>query len=88
MLTVTPGLSSVKPSNTDLGLTLLVGFAPAALLGIPGLTGLVAAILISLGFTAYLKISGAARSVRRLEITQQLTEVAFYLGALSTWSYV
>ena len=88
MLTVTPGLSSVKPSNTDLGLTLLVGFAPAVLLGIPGLTGLVAAILISLGFTAYLKISGAARSVRRLEITQQLTEVAFYLGALSTWSYV
>jgi adenosylcobinamide-GDP ribazoletransferase len=85
-LTVAP--APAKLSHTDLGLTLLMGFAPAVLLGIPGLTGLVAAILASLAFTAYLKISGAAPPAQRVNVTQQLTEVAFYLGALATWSYV
>src|SRR5271155_4199831 len=77
-----------KLSNTDLGLTLLMGFAPATLLGIPGLTGLVAAIVISFGFSAYLKFSRSVRTTQRLELTQQVTETAFYLGALATWSYV
>jgi adenosylcobinamide-GDP ribazoletransferase len=77
-----------KLNRTDLGLTLLMGFSPAVLLGIPGLTGLVAAILAGLAFTAYLKISGDAPSARRVSAAQQLTEVAFYLGALATWSYV
>jgi adenosylcobinamide-GDP ribazoletransferase len=85
--TIAPG-EPPKLSNTDLGLTLLMGFAPAALLGIPGLTGLVTAIVISFGFSAYLKISGSVRTAQRLELTQQLTEIAFYLGALATWSYV
>jgi hypothetical protein len=85
--TIAPG-EPPKLSNTDLGLTLLMGFAPAALLGIPGLTGLVTAIVISFGFSAYLKISGSVRTTQRLELTQQLTEIAFYLGALATWSYV
>jgi adenosylcobinamide-GDP ribazoletransferase len=77
-----------KLTNTDLGLTLLMGFVPAVLLGIPGLAGLVGAIVASLGFTAYLRLTGAAPPVSRLAFTQQLTEVAFYLGALATWSYV
>jgi len=85
--TITPG-EPAKLSNTDLGLTLLIGFAPAALLGIPGLTGLAAAIVISFSFTIYVKITGAVRTAQRLELTQQLTETAFYLGALATWSYV
>jgi hypothetical protein len=85
--TVAPG-QPAKLNNTDLGLTLLMGFAPAILLGIPGLTGLVTAIVASLAFTGYLRVSGATRSARRLEIIQQLTEVAFYLGALAMWSYV
>ena len=88
MVNVNPGDASVKLTNTDLGLTLLAGFAPAVVLGIPGLTGLVAAILICLGVTAYLKISGNSRTILPPTITQQLTEVAFYLGALATWSYV
>jgi cobalamin synthase len=87
-LNVAPAPLPNKLSNTDLGLTLLMGFAPAALLAIPGLTGLVAAILASLAFTAYRKISVTARSEQRLEITQQITEISFYLGALATWSYV
>jgi adenosylcobinamide-GDP ribazoletransferase len=77
-----------KLTNTDLGLTLLMGFVPAVLLGIPGLAGLVGAIVASLGFTAYLRLTGAAPPVARLGFTQQLTEVAFYLGALATWSYI
>jgi adenosylcobinamide-GDP ribazoletransferase len=80
--------AAAKLSHTDLGLTLLMGFAPAVLLGIPGLTGLVAAILAGLALTAYLRISGAAPPAQRVNFTQQLTEVAFYLGALATWSYV
>jgi hypothetical protein len=85
-LNVAPAAPKLSP--TDLGLTLLMGFAPAVLLGIPGLTGLVAAILAGLAFTAYLRISGAAPPAQRVSVTQQLTEVAFYLGALATWSYV
>ena len=77
-----------KLTNTDLGLTLLMGFVPAVLLGIPGLAGLVGAIVASLGFTAYLRLTGAAPPAARLGFTQQLTEVAFYLGALATWSYI
>ncbi len=34
---------------------MLVGFAPAALLGIPGLIGLAAAIVVGLGFIAFFK---------------------------------
>ncbi len=87
-LNVAPPPLPAKLTHTDLGLTLLMGFAPAALLGIPGLTGLVGAILASLAYTAYLRFSGEAPPAQRLEFTQQLTEVAFYLGALATWSYV
>lgn len=85
--TITPG-QPAKLTNTDLGFTLLMGFALAALLGIPGLTGLVAAIIVSFAVTVYLKITGAVLTAQRLELTQQLTETAFYLGALATWSYV
>jgi adenosylcobinamide-GDP ribazoletransferase len=85
--TITPG-EPAKLNNTDLGIALLIGFAPAALLGIPGLTGLAAAIVVSFAFTIYVKITGAVRTAQRLELTQQLTETAFYLGALATWSYV
>jgi hypothetical protein len=77
------------------GLSMLIGFAPAALLGIPGLTGLVCAILVSLGFAAYRRRvraqdSGGHHEVEQqdLHLGQQLTEVSFYLGALATWSYV
>lgn len=83
-----PAALPARLTHTDLGLTLLMGFAPAVLLGIPGLTGLVGAILASLALSGYLKVSGGTLSAQRPEFTQQLTEVAFYLGALATWSYV
>lgn len=87
-LNVSPVPLPAKLTNTDLGLTLLMGFVPAVLLGIPGLAGLVGAIVASLAFTAYLRVTSVAPPVARLAFTQQLTEVAFYLGALATWSYI
>jgi hypothetical protein len=71
----------------DLVAMLLIGLAPAALLGIPGLTGLAAAIVMrmALGRLVLPRIdSGAARR----EVTRRVTEVSFYLGALAAWGYI
>ena len=88
-------VSSVRPINEaarigagSLLLALLLGLAPAALLGIPGLTGLAAAILGSLGLIAYLKFKGVSAGDGELAMAQLLAETGFYLGALATWSYV
>ncbi|MDP9083908.1 MAG: hypothetical protein M3N50_09100, partial [Pseudomonadota bacterium] len=47
--------STSATSNIDLGVALAIGLAPAALLGIPGLIGLVAAILTRVAFGSHLK---------------------------------
>jgi adenosylcobinamide-GDP ribazoletransferase len=78
-------VSSPPVSNGDLGLALAVGFAPAALLGIPGLVGLVAAILARVAFGAYLKRTNANGAPYA---TQQLTEICFYLAALASWTFI
>jgi cobalamin synthase len=79
---------ALKVSSVALGLALLIGFAPAALLGIPGLIGLAAAIIAGMGIIAFLKFKRARGSNDALEMTQPLTEACFYLGALATWRYV
>jgi adenosylcobinamide-GDP ribazoletransferase len=71
-----------------LTLALLVGFSPAALLGIPGLIGLAAAIIAAMGIIAYLRYKGSGASSEALGTTQLCAELCFYLGALATWSYV
>jgi adenosylcobinamide-GDP ribazoletransferase len=82
-------VSASKPvSYADLGIALAVGFAPAALIGIPALIGLAAAIAARIGFIAYIRRSRPAVTAAELDLTQQLTEVCFYLGALATWSYI
>jgi len=82
-------VSASKPvSYADLGIALAVGFAPAALIGIPALIGLAAAIAARIGFIAYLRRSHPSVTAAELDLTQQLTEVCFYLGALATWSYI
>jgi adenosylcobinamide-GDP ribazoletransferase len=83
-----PEKSAPKVSGGSLGLALLIGFAPAALLGIPGLIGLAAAIVAGMGIIAFLKFKRADGSRDALDMTQLLTEACFYLGALATWSYV
>jgi adenosylcobinamide-GDP ribazoletransferase len=83
-----PEKSAPKISSGALGLALLIGFAPAALLGIPGLIGLTAAIVAGMGIIAFLKIKRTGGSRDTLDMTQLLTEACFYLGALATWRYV
>jgi hypothetical protein len=77
-----------KVSHGALALALLIGFAPAALLGIPGLVGLAAATVVGLGFIAFFKYKRISTSADRLDATQLVTEACFYLGALATWKYI
>ena len=80
--------SAPKVAAGPLCLALLIGFAPAAFLGIPGLIGLAAALIVGLGFIAFFKYKKISASGDRLEATQLVTEVCFYLGALATWRFV
>jgi adenosylcobinamide-GDP ribazoletransferase len=80
--------SAPKVGPGALSLGLLIGFAPAALLGIPGLIGLAIALLVGLGFIAFFKYKKISADGERLDATQLVTEVCFYLGALATWKYV
>ncbi len=80
--------STSATSNIDLGVALAIGLAPAALLGIPGLIGLVAAILTRVAFGSHLKRDRKITAQVKFHATRQLTEVCFYLGALASWAYV
>ncbi len=83
-----PQKSAEKIGSAALGSALLVGFAPAALLGIPGLIGVSAAILTGIGIIAFLRSKRAEAVADMLDMTQLSTEACFYLGALATWKYV
>jgi adenosylcobinamide-GDP ribazoletransferase len=83
-----PEKSAPRVSGGALALALLIGFAPAGLLGIPGLSGLTASIIAALSIIAVLKLKRAGGSNDALDMTQLLTEALFYLGALATWRYV
>ena len=78
---------SPRVSSGELSFALAAGFAPAAVLGIPGLAGLVAAIIMRLGLAASWNRRSRPPS-RTLHAVQPLTEACFYLGALATWKYV
>jgi cobalamin synthase len=80
--------SAPKVGPGALALALLIGFAPAALLGIPGLIGLAAALVVGLGFLAFFKYKKIDASGESQDATQLVTEVCFYLGALATWRYI
>jgi adenosylcobinamide-GDP ribazoletransferase len=80
--------SAPKLGPGPLSLALLIGFAPAVFLGIPGLIGLAAALLVGLGFIAFFKYKKISATGDRLDATQLVTEACFYLGALATWKYV
>jgi adenosylcobinamide-GDP ribazoletransferase len=79
---------SPRVSSGDLGFALAVGFVPATVLGIPGLAGLVAAIVMRLGLAAFLNRRLRPPSPTLMSTIQPLTEACFYLGALATWKYV
>jgi cobalamin synthase len=78
-----------KPvSLADIGIALAIGFAPAALIGLPGLVGLAGAILARIVFVAYLRRRRPPLSAADIDGTQQLTETCFYLSALAAWPYI
>jgi cobalamin synthase len=96
---------SMKPAPYGgLVIALMLGFAPAALIGVPGLSGLVAAILGRIAYGAYVRRNrpaadagvgtaadagvGTGAAAGGPDITQQLTEACFYLGALATRAYI
>jgi hypothetical protein len=79
---------SPRVSSGELGFALGVGFAPAAFLGIPGLAGLVAAIVMRLGLATSLNRRARPPSRALMHTVQPLTEACFYLGALAMWKYV
>jgi cobalamin synthase len=81
-------VSSKPASHGDLGIALAIGFAPAALIGIPGLVGLAAAIVARIAFIAILKRNRPSVAAAELDMAQQLTEICFYLGTLATWAYI
>jgi adenosylcobinamide-GDP ribazoletransferase len=81
-------VASRPASHLDLGVALAIGFAPAALIGIPGLVGLVAAIVARMAFIAYLRRNRPGVTDAGVGMTQQLTEVCFYLGALASWAFI
>lgn len=81
-------VASRPASHGDLGIALAIGFVPAALIGIPGLIGLVAAILARIVFIAYVRRSRPAVTDAEIDMMQQLTEVCFYLGALASWAFI
>jgi cobalamin synthase len=88
VVAIRPGNEAARIPNGSLSLALLIGFVPAALLGIPGLVGLAGAVIIGLSCVALLKFKRAAGSSDARDMIQLLTEACFYLGALAAWSYV
>jgi len=72
----------------DLGVALLIGLAPAAVLGIPGLIGVACAIVVRMALAKTSSPAVGRGNPGRLEVTCRATEICFYLGALATWKYV
>jgi hypothetical protein len=80
---------SMKPaSHADLGIAWVLGFAPAALIGLPGLVGLAAAIAARSALMAYSRRRPPSVAAAQLDLGQQLTEICFYLGALAARAYI
>ena len=88
MLATRPAKSTPKVGHAGLARALVIGFAPAALLGVPGLVGLAAAIVAAMILIAFLRYRKNAASEDTLDLTQLITEACFYLGALASWRYV
>jgi adenosylcobinamide-GDP ribazoletransferase len=74
-------------SHGEIAIALAIGFAPAALIGIPGLVGLVAAIVARAAIAAYIRRRRPSVPAQ-IGMAQQQTEICFYLGALASWSYI
>jgi cobalamin synthase len=81
-------VSMKPPSHMDLAAALAIGFAPAALIGMPGLIGLACAIAARIAFAAHARRRRLSIGAAELDITRQMTELCFYLGTLAARSYI
>jgi hypothetical protein len=88
-------IAAARPVDTtpnighgSLMVALLIGFAPAALLGIPGLIGLAAAVLAGICTIAFLRYKNLRGADGLLDHAQPMTEACFYLGALAGWRFI
>jgi hypothetical protein len=80
---------SMQPvSHLDLGIALAVGFAPAALIGMPGLIGLAGAIVARIAYAASARRRRLSIGAAELEMARRMAELCFYLGTLAARSYV
>jgi hypothetical protein len=77
------GHASSRALAGDLGIGLALGFAPAVLLGIPGLVGLAAAVLARIAFI----LARRRLPLAGQDMARPLAEVCFYLGAVAAWAY-
>ena len=82
------GKSAPTIGHAALLVALAIGFAPAALLGIPGLIGLAAAVIAGICLLAFIKYRKIGSSGEALDLTQLTTEACFYLGALASWRFI
>ena len=71
----------------DHAIALALGFAPALLIGVPGLVGLAVAISAALGLISYRRFAGRRAEAGHGSL-KLASEVAFYLGALASWSFI
>jgi hypothetical protein len=81
-------VSATPASHADVGIALAIGFAPAALIGIPGLVGLAGAIVARIVFIAFIRRTRRSVTAEGIGGTQQLTEVCFYLSTLAARAYI
>jgi hypothetical protein len=88
LMATRPQKAAAKIGHGTLILTLGIGFAPAALLGIPGLIGLAAAVIVGLGLLAFLRYKNSPGVDDARDLTQLATEACFYLGALASWRFI
>ncbi|HME37505.1 MAG TPA: hypothetical protein VKG63_00970 [Steroidobacteraceae bacterium] len=80
--------ASKPAASGDLIIALGVGFAPAVLIGVPGLVGLAAAIVARIACIAWIRRSRPSVTAAELDMIRQRAEVSFYLGALASWAYI
>jgi adenosylcobinamide-GDP ribazoletransferase len=79
--------NAAGPSTVDLAIALVIGFLPAALIGVPGLVGVAAAIAARMGFVAFLRRRPGSAGTS-LGVVTQAAEISFYLGTLAAWSFI
>ncbi len=80
--------SAPPVTGGELAFALVCGFAPATLLGTPGLIGLAGAIVMRIALAAYARRWRGATPRAALGAVQQLTELSFYLATLSAWTFI